>query len=995
MRQYTRRIAYRPALWFLLALLTGSPAAALAQPTAPPEPPLLGVKRQTPWTGSKFIGSPDTPPQYTVRRDYPGLELENPVALAVLPGSDRLVAVEMRGKVVSFPDDPAVTSSDLLINLAQFEGHHRTYGIAFHPQFAKNGYVFLCYVTKPFGPGGSRVSRFQVKPTDPPTIDPASETIIYTWPSGGHNGGCLEFGPDGYLYITTGDGQNPFPPDALHVGQNIGDVRSSLLRIDVDHADAGKQYAIPADNPFLNTPGARPEIWAYGFRNPWKIAFDPATGDLWMGDVGWELWELVHRIERGGNYGWSIKEGEQPVNTEAPVGPTPLIPPLVALPHTVSRSVSGGVVYRGKQLPALQGSYIYGDHVTGKIWGVKVENGQPVNQDLADSPLAVVGFGTDTRGELLAIDYNSGGLFRLEPSPAQANANFPQRLSESGLFAATPAREPARGVLPYQLNAEPWADGAQAERLLAVPGNEQLDLYLKSDVQQGRVAGQWSFPDNAVLAKTLSLPLARSGETDPSRPQAWRPVETQVLHRDAGVWKAYTYRWNEEATDAELVPPGGVEALYEVLDPTATDGRRQQAWHFASRTECIVCHTTRAGSIHGLNPDQLAGQSIDMLKKLETSGLLMHPAARPEPYPASFDEELPLEARARGYLHINCAHCHRRGGGGNAPFELRRELALADTGIVGERPSQGTFGIFQGEVLAPGEPERSVLLYRMSKLGPGRMPHAGSTRFDHRGTALIHDWIASLPAEPNAPAAALAARNTAALERLEKSAADAPGDPTAIDELLATVSGATQLMWAIERDRLPPPVREAAIAAAVAHASPAVRDLFEHFLPEEQRVKRLGNAIDPAAILAMPGDASRGRTLFFETTGVSCKSCHRIAGQGGQVGPDLTQVGKRLTAPKILESLLEPSREIDPKFVAWLVETSDGKVRQGLLKERTDERIVLIDSQGKELAINIADTEVIAPQQKSLMPDLLLKDLTAEQAADLLAYLKSLRDPTP
>ena len=148
-------------------------------------------------------------------------------------------------------------------------------------------------------------------------IDPQSEQVILKFWSGGHNGGCLDFGNDGYLYISTGDAAAPSPPDVMMTGQDCSDLLSSVLRIDVDHAEPGKPYRIPADNPFVNMPGVRPEIWAFGFRNPWKMSFDRATGDLWVGDVGWELWELIFKVKRGGNYGWSVMEGPQPVHVEA------------------------------------------------------------------------------------------------------------------------------------------------------------------------------------------------------------------------------------------------------------------------------------------------------------------------------------------------------------------------------------------------------------------------------------------------------------------------------------------------------------------------------------------------------------------------------------------------------------------------------------------------------------------------------------------------------
>src|SRR4029077_9718451 len=168
---------------------------------------------------------------------------------------------------------------------------------------------FVCYTLRPIErqrnfADGTRVSRFTVTETDPPRLDPASEQVVLTFPQAGHNGGDLHFGNDGMLYLSTGDAANPNPPDALNTGQDISDLLSSVLRIDVDRKDPGKNYAVPKDNPFVALKDARPEVWAYGFRNPWRMSVDRLTGDLWVADVGWELWESVNRVERGGNSRW-------------------------------------------------------------------------------------------------------------------------------------------------------------------------------------------------------------------------------------------------------------------------------------------------------------------------------------------------------------------------------------------------------------------------------------------------------------------------------------------------------------------------------------------------------------------------------------------------------------------------------------------------------------------------------------------------------------------
>ena len=192
-------------------------------------------------------------------------------------------------------------------------------------------------------------------------------------------------------------------------GQDISDLLSSILRIDVDRVENGKNYAVPRDNPFVKTAGARPEVWAYGFRNPWKMSFDPKSGDLWVGDVGWEMWEYLFRVESGGNYGWSLFEGRQPVRPNDKRGPTPVLPPTVDHDHTEARSITGGRFYYGNRLKDLHGAYIYGDYVTGKFWGVR-HDGKKVTwqKHLADSSLQVIDFCEGAKGE------GDGELYILE-----------------------------------------------------------------------------------------------------------------------------------------------------------------------------------------------------------------------------------------------------------------------------------------------------------------------------------------------------------------------------------------------------------------------------------------------------------------------------------------------------------------------------------------------------------------------------------------------------
>lgn len=968
-----------------VVVLVAPPVASRAANDAP-----YGLDKLEPWTTSRIKGSPEPPLPYTVERVFPNLTFENPVTLTNAPGTDRLFVVELNGKLFSFPNDNNCAEADLFFDLKEANPKaDRVYGLTFHPNFEANRWCYVCYIIGAEIADGTIVSRFAVSESDPPRVDPESEQILLRWKSGGHNGGCLKFGPDGYLYITTGDGGPAFPPDPLKSGQDVSNLRSSILRIDVDRRSNERPYSIPSDNPFVELDGARGEVWCYGLRNPWRMSFDSETGDLWVGDVGWELWELVYRVERGANYGWSLVEGPQPVHRERTRGPTPIVEPTIAHSHIESRSITGGFVYRGERLKELAGSYVYGDYVTGKMWAARHDGEEVVSlQEIADTSLAVICFGVDNENELYVVGYD-GTINRLaKNADAVANDEFPEKLSETGLFASVSKHQVAAGVAPYSINAEPWMDGATAERFVAVPDGQRLGIQEENNVQKGFIRGRWSFPKDSVLMKTIFLELKQG---DPS---SRRRLETQVLHFGGDTWRGYTYIWNDDQTDAELAPDKAIDRAFEIADPAAPGDKRQQTWHFASRTECLLCHTTRGGSIYGFTRSQLdrvhnyGSASDNQLRTLAHVRLfadLEQDATKKivDPY----DETADLEARARAYLHINCAHCHRRGGGGTAAMDIQHHLSLDKTNLVQARPTQGTFGIHGAEVLGAGDPYRSVLLYRMSKLGRGRMPYIGSSQIDEHGVRLMHDWIASLEQDAVGAEASPRDAQLAALRDLSADNLDADSGST----LLATTSGALMALRAIDDSKVSAKARDRIVSLGLEHEDIQIRDLFERFLPEEQRTKRLGTSINPREILAISGDANVGRDLFLKAAGVQCKNCHKIGKEGKALGPDLTEVAKKNTREQLLESILFPSKRIDPKYITQLVETTAGKVITGLLVDSNAKETILKDAQGKEIRIPRNQIELSAPQQKSMMPELLLQDMTAQQVADLLAFLASQR----
>jgi uncharacterized repeat protein (TIGR03806 family) len=983
-----------------LDFLDSGSVARAAAAEAPAEMRADDVGRRIPWTGSKIAGTPEPPPPYTVEPAFPNLKFELPVVLVPAKGTSRLFVGGVKGRIDSFPNDPACRNADLVIDLAKLHPDLTMfYGLIFHPKFDKNRYVYVCYVLKNDLPDGSVVSRFEVSRTDPPVIDPQSERVVLKFWSGGHNGGCLDFGMDGYLYISTGDGAIPSPPDIMNTGQDCSDLLSSVLRIDVDHADAGRPYRIPPDNPFLNLAKVRPEIWAFGFRNPWRMSIDKATGDLWVGDVGWELWELVHKVKRGGNYGWSVMEGPQPVHVNGLRGPGPILPPIKAHPHSEAASITGGYVYHGTRLPELAGTYIYGDYQSGMIWGLR-EQGDTVTwqKEIARTPIHLSAFGEGADGELYLLDHDrTHQIYRLVRNPAaKGSHDFPRRLSQTGLFASTRDHQPAAGVIPYSVNSELWADGATAERFLAVPGNGRIGL----DNQ-----GVWQFLDGSVLVRTVSLQL------EPGEPNSKRRLETQILHQEDDAWRPYSYVWNDDQTDAILADAQGATKTIVVKTPGGSS--RELTHRVSARTECVLCHNPWVGkkttifgvqsaSPLGVNSPQLnkqrveGGVSANQLTTLHRLGLLAwtpdlrRPARLVDPY----DESADLDRRARSYLQTNCSHCHQFGAGGSANIVLSYDTALEATKTVGERPIQGTFNIAGARIIAPGDPSDSVLYYRVSKLGGGRMPRIGSNQVDVRATRMIHDWIARMPkgGAPSEGVAHVPAEDRNALGALRQAGGLSPAARSAaIERLASTTRGALMLLGLIDSTPVSENLRRDVVAITRNSPQVEVRDLFERFIPEGERVKRLGDVIDRSALLGLHGDAARGRLIFTANPAAQCKSCHKLGDVGQNVGPDLSKVGTKYTKPALLDQILEPSKTIDPQFVAYLLETKDGRALNGLVVEKTDRAVVLKDAQGKTIQVPSAEVEQLVPQSRSLMPDLLLRDLTAQQVADLLEFLTTLR----
>ena len=339
-------------------------------------------------------------------------------------GSNRNFVATQRGSIYVFPNDAGVKEATLFLDISdrvqdfRKDNEEGLLGLAMHPDYKTNG-QFYVYYSSSIEPRMSIVSRFNVSKDDPNKADPASEQIVMKIPQpfSNHNGGSIAFGHDGFLYIALGDGGGRNDP--LGHGQNLGTLMGSMLRIDVNQQQDGKNYAIPADNPFLKRDGALPEIYAYGFRNIWRMAVDRKNGTIWAADVGQDFWEEVNIVKAGGNYGWSIREASFPFNNKTVPVVDPLIAPVWEYDHQLGKSITGGFVYRGTRLPELQGMYVYADFISGRIWALTYDESQGKvtrNMGIATTGFPVLAFGEDEAGELYYMleTVNGKGIYRFD-----------------------------------------------------------------------------------------------------------------------------------------------------------------------------------------------------------------------------------------------------------------------------------------------------------------------------------------------------------------------------------------------------------------------------------------------------------------------------------------------------------------------------------------------------------------------------------------------------
>ncbi|MBL9115352.1 MAG: PQQ-dependent sugar dehydrogenase [Verrucomicrobiaceae bacterium] len=724
-----------------------------------------------------LLNVPSTPPTstYTTVPAFGALGFSQPINLASVPGdTQRLFVVERPGTIRVIPNvaAPAPTSA-LFLNLAALctsRGEtlattvdRGLMSMAFHPQHAANRRFFVWYSVLSGGTNYFRISRFETQLGNPNAADTASELVLIQQadPNGYHLGTDMHFGADDYLYISLGDGGGQF--DSRRYGQRIDlDFHCALLRIDVDKLpgnpepnvhpsvprDAGiARYSVPAGNPFviagatvtfngvdLPATSVRTEFFSVGLRNPFRFSIDAPTGEIWVGDVGQLQREEINLAVNGGNFGWSWREGTLPGPNAAEALPgftsiDPLYEYVVGDGEFSGNSVTGGVVYRGTNLPDLTGAYIFGDYVDGHIWSLR-RNGGQVNVQRLTGDNGQVAFHSDpSNGDVLMADINEGRIRRLVTG--QGSLNYPLTLSETRLFADLTDLSPAPGLLPYTPNLSFWSDHAIKRRWFIIPDAQDMTWSAE---------GAWTYPDGMIWVKHFDL------ETTRGNPATRQRIETRVLVKNSTGAYGVSYRWNPSQTDATLVPDSGDAFDIEVVEGGVP---RMQHYVIPSRAHCLACHTSQAGHALSFDTRQLNrsemihGHSGNQISLLHLAGYFSNTPTSPNILPRHVrpdETSYSLEARARSYLAVNCSSCHSTTGS----WDARAHRTLAQTGLVNGLAAQSGSDPLN-RLLVPGDVGHSIIHGRIALAnGFTRMPPIGSTELDQSGIDLISSWINDL-----------------------------------------------------------------------------------------------------------------------------------------------------------------------------------------------------------------------------------------------------------
>ncbi len=647
---------------------------------------------------------------------FQNLSFTTPIFMASVPdGSGDLVVVEKSGLIKRFSkDNPTGTRNYLDIRpKVQDSGEQGLLGFAFDPSFGENGYFYVYYIDRTFR--RTNVSRFR---DETGVANPESEKLLLTvdQPYSNHNGGMMAFGHDRMLYIALGDGGSGGDPH--NYGQNLNSHLGKILRI---NPHGGDPYAVPADNPFVENPNAKPEIWAYGLRNPWRFSFDRLTGALWAGDVGQGSFEEVNLISRGDNLGWNLFEGPNRYRSgELPAG-LRFRAPVHSYGRSDGNCITGGYVYRGASIKSQFGRYIFGDYGSGKIWSMNLQ-GQDVQQ--IGRLTSIGSFAEDSDGELYALSLR-GPIYKMLPAQTSLRQSRnswipPAQISKTGFFKNLKTREAHESFESLNPRRAFWSDGLIKYRWIKIPSGSKIKFHEKQP---------WDFPVGTFLMKHFDT---RVSETE------LKPIETRILWKDNFDWRSATYRWRQDGSDADILRSSLRVVIPNYNLETKTAG--SQYWYFPAEGECFFCHNFPAGVVLGVNAHQFTEQKLvdwfeqGKIDRMPKSSELMT-------YPEMNDASASTESQARAYLDANCAYCHQPYGVAPGNIDFRFQAESSNMEIANVAPELGDLGIPGAKRLKPGHKEESILWERMERRGAYQMPPLGSDLIDQRGKELLGRWI--------------------------------------------------------------------------------------------------------------------------------------------------------------------------------------------------------------------------------------------------------------
>lgn len=677
------------------------------------------------------------------------------------------------------------------------QGEGGAVGMVLHPKFGDgtgtHDFIYVWYnacANSTGGPFGcstysQKLERYtfhaETNTADTPTLFIEEAEFVNI-----HNAGRMLFGTDGYLYFGNGDDGDE---GTLHNHQTVTNAMfAGLFRIDVDADEASpnshvplphtpqhtgpytrQNYRIPNDNPFANVAGNVEEFYALGFRNPYSWSFDTATGKLWLGDVGDSFREEINEVTKGGNYQWPIMEGEltnlnPDVTTYVP-NSTPT-PPVFAYSHAEIADLSsifGGFVYHGSALPELDGKLLYTDWITGRIWSLDITQSPPPRTLLVQNQFKYqpLGWGQDNAGEVYFIQYglgdkgdNSvhGGHIK---KIVRDTVKTPKRLTGTFLFKDVPSLTPADDLVPYTVSSPLWSDGAVKQRWIKVPAGKKISLITGTGTTMD---GTFKYPVGTTFIKQFDM------AEDLTVASRTRHIETRVMVVGNDTTYGYTFRWREDGSDADLV----ADSRDEPFTDDATKATRN--WHYPSPAQCWGCHRNgyeddgnairnEKYRILGFTPAQLGATVTD----LKAKGIFDDSVTPAAPLPSPSDTSKSLGSRAYSYLSANCSPCHHEfanytgggqtwiatfGAGGLAARHLTDQVHNYPMSIrlasVLNRP-----GLSSGALIAPGQPDKSVLLGRIEANDPDvRMPPIARNIVDPTGAAVIREWIAAGAPDP-------------------------------------------------------------------------------------------------------------------------------------------------------------------------------------------------------------------------------------------------------